>query len=131
LATQVTPITNLDMPEFVVPPENRVQVNDYPAHQMPIPPSRMFLIRDALQKYKAVAGENAPTFDASQGDGGASLPGVPVDILQRALELQIKMGTAYNQPWGHGAVPQSRRRAVLASGHRDRLGHRKRGFIAG
>lgn len=100
MATQARPIIDLDVPEFVVPPANRVPVNNYPAEELPIPPSRMFLIRDALQKYKAVAGENAPTFDASQGDGGASLPGVPAEILQKALELQIKMGTAYNQPWG-------------------------------
>jgi aspartate/methionine/tyrosine aminotransferase len=67
---------------------------------MPIPPSRMFLIRDALKKYKEKAGADAPTFDASQGDGGASLPGVPPEILRQALELQIQQGTAYDQPWG-------------------------------
>jgi aspartate/methionine/tyrosine aminotransferase len=100
LATQAPIKTDLDKPEFVVPPSNRLPVNHYPADMLPIPPSRMFLIRDALTKYKAVAGEDAPTFDASQGDGGASLPGVPVEIMERALQLQIKQGTAYNQPWG-------------------------------
>jgi aspartate/methionine/tyrosine aminotransferase len=84
----------------VVPPANRIPVSHYPADMAAIPPSRMFLIRDALKKYKEKAGENAPTFDASQGDGGASLPGVPAEILQKALELQIKQGTAYDQPWG-------------------------------
>lgn len=90
----------LDSPEFVVPPENRVSVNGYPGNMMTIPPSRMFLIKDGLAKYKAVAGADAPTYDASQGDGGASLPGVPVELLQRALEIQIKHGTSYDQPWG-------------------------------
>ena len=77
---------------------HRVPVNDYPSDMMPIPPSRMFLIRDALQKYKANAGENAPTYDASQGDGGASLPGVPAEILRTRLELQIKMGRLTTNP---------------------------------
>jgi aspartate aminotransferase len=100
LVTQAPLQVDLDQPEYVVPAANRVPVNRYPADMLPIPPSRMFLIRDALTKYKAVAGENAPTYDASQGDGGASLPGVPVELLERALALQIKQGTAYNQPWG-------------------------------
>jgi aspartate/methionine/tyrosine aminotransferase len=33
-------------------------------------------------------------FDASQGDGGASLPGVLRQILERTAELQIEHGTA-------------------------------------
>jgi aspartate aminotransferase len=100
LATQVPIAVDLDTPEFAVPAPNRIQVNNYPADMLPIPPSRMFLIRDALKKYKEAAGADAPTFDASQGDGGASLPGVPTEILQRALELQIEHGSAYDQPWG-------------------------------
>jgi aspartate aminotransferase len=100
LVTRIASITRLDVPEFVVPPQYRVPVNGFPADMQAIPPSRMFLIRDALKKYKEIAGADAPTYDASQGDGGASLPGVPVEILQRAAELQIKQGTAYNQPWG-------------------------------
>lgn len=87
-------------PQFVVPLENRVPVNRYPAHMMDIPPSRMFLIRDALKAYTAKAGADAPTYDASQGDGGASLPGVPVELLERALKIQVDHGTAYDQPWG-------------------------------
>lgn len=100
MVTESRPVTNLDTPEFVVPPATRVPVYGYLADMMPIPPSRMFLIRDALKKYQETAGRDAPTYDASQGDGGASLPGVPAEILNRANELQIKQGTAYNQPWG-------------------------------
>jgi aspartate aminotransferase len=100
LVTQTTTTTSLDSPLFAVPESNRIPVNHYLADTLAIPPSRMFLIRESLAKYKAKAGENAPTFDASQGDGGASLPGVPVEILERANELQIEQGTAYNQPWG-------------------------------
>lgn len=100
---------SLETPHFVVPSANRIPVNHYPADMLAIPPSRMFLIRDALKKYKEKAGADAPTFDASQGDGGASLPGVPAEILRRAAELQIKHGTAYDQPWG---TPMFRKAAV-------------------
>jgi aspartate/methionine/tyrosine aminotransferase len=61
----------------------------------------MFLIRDALKAYQAKNGPEAQTFDASQGDGGASLDGVPADILRQAAELHIKQGTGYDQPYGY------------------------------
>lgn len=89
-----------EIPLFVVPPENRIPVNDFPGHMQNIPPSRMFLIRDALKTYREKYGAEAVTFDASQGDGGASLPGVPRELLERALELQLEHGTAYDQPFG-------------------------------
>lgn len=96
-----TPVhTDLDTPRFVLAPEFRVPANDYPSHMTPIPQSRMFMIRDALKAYKAKMGPDAVTYDASQGDGGASLPGVPAEILRRAAELQIEHGSAYDQPWG-------------------------------
>jgi aspartate/methionine/tyrosine aminotransferase len=50
-----------------------------------------------------------PTFDASQGDGGASLPGVPAEVLDRAHQLQLQHGTAYDMPFGTDAY----RRAVV------------------
>lgn len=93
-------VTRLDLPDYVHDRPYRIPVNDYPAHMQDIPPSRMFLIRDALQVYKAANGPDAVTFDASQGDGGASLPGVPRSILERALEIHLQHGTAYDQPWG-------------------------------
>lgn len=92
--------TSTDAPQFVQPSEHRIPANDYPAVMVDVPPSRMFLIREALNAYKAKYGADAKTFDASQGDGGASLPGVPAEILRRAIELQIEHGTAYDQPWG-------------------------------
>lgn len=93
-------MSSLDAPQFVVPPENRIPVNGYPATMAPIPPSRMFLIRDALKAYKTKMGADAVTYDASQGDGGASLPGVPRELYERALALQLEHGSAYDQPWG-------------------------------
>ena len=100
LVSQTPVISSLDSPEFVVPPQFRIPVNNYPGHMMEIPPSRMFLIRDALNAYRAKYSADAVTFDASQGDGGASLPGVPTEILERALQIQIEHGSAYDQPWG-------------------------------
>src|SRR5690606_38695537 len=94
------PMTNLDSPEYVVEPEHRIPVNDNPSKMTAIPPSRMFTIKGALNKYKTKAGADAPVYDASQGDGGASLPGVPKYLLERALELQIEHGTGYDKPYG-------------------------------
>jgi aspartate/methionine/tyrosine aminotransferase len=109
LVTHQPVTSNLDTPEFAVPRANQIPVNRYVADMMAIPPSRMFLIRDALGKYKVKMGADTPTFDASQGDGGASLPGVPVEILERAHQLQLEQGTAYNQPWG---TPRFRKAAA-------------------
>lgn len=101
----VATINNLDIPEFAVSPDYQIPVSDYPAHMQTIPVSRMFEIKKALDKYRAT-NPGAPTYDASQGDGGASLPGVPAEILRRAAELQIEHGTAYDQPFG---TPQFRK----------------------
>lgn len=92
-------MTSLDTPEFAQP-DHLIPVADYPAHMEAIPPSRMFEIKNALDKYMATHGKDAVTYDASQGDGGASLPGVPRELLERAAEMQIAQGTAYNQPFG-------------------------------
>ncbi|MBK8023959.1 MAG: hypothetical protein IPK19_21630 [Chloroflexi bacterium] len=108
-------ITN-DTPLFVVPPDQRVPVNDYPGRLAQTPPSRMFLIREALKAYREKYGADAVTFDASQGDGGASLPGVPRELLERALELQIEHGSAYDQPFG---TVQFRKAAVEHSSQSD------------
>jgi aspartate/methionine/tyrosine aminotransferase len=91
-----------DTPTYAVPEANLVAPNDYLARQFNIPASRMFLINKSLkvfhEKYPA-----SPMYDASQGDGGASLPGVPISILQRAAELQLEHGTAYDMPYGTDA----------------------------
>jgi aspartate aminotransferase len=73
-----------------------------------IPPSRMFLINKSLKVY-VERNAGAKIFDASQGDGGASLPGVPRAILERASQLQIEHGTAYDMPFGTDAY----RKAVI------------------
>ncbi len=88
-----------EAPAFVVPEENLVPVQGYPSNMAEIPPSRMFLIKKGLKVYQ----DNNPgsaIYDASQGDGGASLPGVPVEILERAHQLQVDQGTGYNMPYG-------------------------------
>ena len=87
-------------PTFAVPDAQLVPVHDYPAHLCPIPMSRMFLIKKRLQDYRQEMGDSAQTYDASQGDGGKSLPGVPGDLLDRAYALQREHGTGYDSPHG-------------------------------
>ncbi len=89
-----------DTPRFVVPEENLIPVDPYPSHLYAIPPSRMFMIKLSLKKYREQAGADAPIYDASQGDGGASLPGVSAEILDRANELHKEHGTGYDFPYG-------------------------------
>jgi aspartate/methionine/tyrosine aminotransferase len=89
-----------DTPVFAVPEANLIPVSDHLERMAPIPASRMFLINKALKVFQ----ERFPrqtVYDASQGDGGASLPGVPRVLLERAAELQIKQGTAYDMPFGN------------------------------
>lgn len=98
-----------DTPRFVVPDQNLVPVSGYPGALAGIPPSRMFLIKRSLDRYRARVGEDAVTFNASQGDGGESLPGVPHDILDRAHALVKAHGTGYDAPFGTDVL----RRAVI------------------
>lgn len=95
-------------PVYAVPETNLVPVSEHLRGLMDIPPSRMFLINKSLKVYQA-KNPGAAVFDASQGDGGASLPGVPKAILQRAAELQMEHGTAYDMPFGTEAY----RKAVV------------------
>jgi aspartate aminotransferase len=95
-----------DTPVYAVPEQNLIPVGDYLNQLTPIPASRMFLINKSLSVYRQ-AHPQASTFDASQGDGGASLPGVPREVLDRAQELQLKHGTAYDMPFGTDAYRRS------------------------
>ncbi|MEN6300377.1 MAG: pyridoxal phosphate-dependent aminotransferase [Anaerolineaceae bacterium] len=91
-----------DVPTYAVPQENLTPVNNYLQTMANIPPSRMFLINKALKVYTEKY-PNSPIFDASQGDGGASLPGIPKEILEIAAQKQIEHGTAYDMPFGTDA----------------------------
>jgi aspartate aminotransferase len=95
-------------PAYVVPASNLVPVSDELRHMTVIPPSRMFLINKSLVVYQQQH-PDLPVYDASQGDGGASLPGVPRPVLERAFALQLEHGSAYDMPFG----TQQFRRAVV------------------
>jgi len=95
-------------PVLAVDEKNLIPVSDYLKQMADIPPSRMFIINKSLKVYKE-KNPDAKTFDASQGDGGASLPGVPKAILERAAQLQIEHGTSYDMPFGTDAY----RKAVI------------------
>ena len=86
-------------PVLAVAEKNLVPVSEHLRHMTDIPPSRMFLINKSLKAYQEKNPASA-FYDASQGDGGASLPGVPRQILERALQLQIEHGSAYDMPFG-------------------------------
>jgi len=88
-----------DVPDLVVSPEQFSPLDDGPAHMRDIPGSRMFEIRDALSVYRQ-ANPHSAVYDASQGDGGASLSGVPSDVLSQAFQLQMEHGTGYDKPFG-------------------------------
>ncbi len=88
-----------DGPALVVPTEALAAIDDSPDRMQPIPASRMFEIKEALAVFRA-AHPGERTFDASQGDGGASLPGVPGALLEEAHRLQVEHGTGYDKPFG-------------------------------
>lgn len=93
-------------PVFAVDEKNLVPVSAHFKQMMDIPPSRMFLINKSLKVY-VEKNPGGKVFDASQGDGGASLPGVPKAILERAAQIQIEHGTAYDMPFGTDAYRKS------------------------
>lgn len=95
-----------EKPVFAVDENYLIPVSDHLLRLKPIPPSRMFLINKSLKTYK-LKYPNGIAFDASQGDGGASLPGVPKDILEEAARLQISQGTAYDMPFGNSEFRRS------------------------
>ena len=95
MSTQVSP----DQPVYVVPEENLVPVSDHLSKMKEIPASRMFLIKKSLKTYQE-KNPGSPVFDASQGDGGASLPGTPPELLERAAKMQVDHGTGYDSPFG-------------------------------
>ena len=97
---------NPDRPVFAVAESKLTPLSDHLLNMEPIPASRMFLINKSLKVYQ----QNHPgsrVYDASQGDGGASLPGVSQDILETAARMQIKNGTAYDMPFGTDAYRRS------------------------
>ncbi len=93
-------------PTTVVQEEHLIPVSDHLKRMADIPASRMFLINKSLAVYRKDH-PDAATFDASQGDGGASLPGVPPELLSRAAELQREHGSAYDMPFGTDAYRKS------------------------
>ncbi len=93
-------------PVFAVDEKRLVPVSGHLRGMADIPPSRMFLINKSLKVYQE-KNPGGKIYDASQGDGGASLPGVPKEILERAAQMQIEHGSAYDMPFGTDAYRKS------------------------
>lgn len=106
--SNIPQLVSHDTPLFAVPENSLVPVSDHLTRMTSIPPSRMFLINKSLKVYQNKH-PDGQVFDASQGDGGASLPGVPRYILEKAAQMQIEHGTAYDMPFGTDAF----RKAVI------------------
>ena len=103
--SDLTPLDSYQ-PVYAVPEWNLTPVSEHLTRMTPIPASRMFLINKSLKVYQQKY-PGSPIFDASQGDGGASLPGVPREILEKAAQMQIENGTAYDMPFGTEAFRRS------------------------
>lgn len=95
----MSPLASPDQPVYVVPKKNLVPRSNHLAKMKEIPASRMFLIKKSLETYRQ-NNPDSPVYDASQGDGGASLPGTPPELLERAVKLQLEHGTSYDSPFG-------------------------------
>jgi len=93
-------------PVFAVEEKSLVPVSGHFKQMTDIPPSRMFLINKSLKVYQE-RNPKEEIYDASQGDGGASLPGTPKPLLERALQLLLEHGTAYDMPFGTEAYRRS------------------------
>lgn len=80
-----------------------------------IRPSKMFVIKEELKLFKAKNPDTA-VYNASQGDGGMSLGGVPPEELAAALVryLPSEASTAYGSPVGRQDV----RTAICERYHR-------------
>lgn len=105
-STQPAGLASPDEPAYAVADQNLIPVSDHLSHMQPIAASRMFILKNSVKAYKA-AHPDATTYDASQGDGGASLPGTPPEVLERALRLQIQQGSGYIMPAGTDAYRRS------------------------
>ncbi len=93
-------------PELVVARGQLTDIDPSPERMLPIPGSRMFEINEALKVYLE-RHPGASVFDASQGDGGASLPGVSTELLESAHRMQVEHGTGYDKPFGTPAFRRS------------------------
>lgn len=90
-------------PQFVDPAA--VHVATHRQYSRSLRPSQMFWIRDGLAAFRQDH-PHTPTFDASQGDGGASLAPIHVDELMAAIE-NFFTTTSYGTPEGDLRVRQA------------------------
>jgi aspartate aminotransferase len=106
MRTEVRGLRPDSEPGLVVTPLELAGLDPSLSTMAVVPVNRMFEIRNALAVYRRDF-PDGEQFDASQGDGGASLPGVPAEIFEAANKLQIDHGSAYDQPFGCAAFRKS------------------------
>jgi aspartate aminotransferase len=93
-------------PRFIDQPHDRVVRSSH--HRRMLPASQMFLIKQGLDRFRG-AHPSREVFDASQGDGGASLGGISREELAHALcrFLPQTSATTYGTPQGDKRVRES------------------------
>ena len=89
---------------------------DVPAHRIPkqnlnkriIQPSKMFVIKEELKAFLA-RNPTEEVYNASQGDGGMSLGGIPPEELAAALVryLPTHGSTKYGDPTGRADIREA------------------------
>lgn len=81
------------------------RIESVPSCRRPLPVSNMFLIKQELEAFQH-QNPGRQIFDASQGDGGATLGGIPSEELCEALRrfLPKTQTTAYGRPNGDPRV---------------------------
>ncbi|MBI2472959.1 aminotransferase class I/II-fold pyridoxal phosphate-dependent enzyme [Candidatus Uhrbacteria bacterium] len=86
-------------PVFVDPLEYRVSGQSFLRRELPS--SQMFLIKQGLEVFKRHS-PDLPVYDASQGDGGASLSPIPPEEIVGAIArfLSRSQTTSYGKPEG-------------------------------
>src|SRR3989338_4605583 len=90
-------------PVFVDPLEYRVSGQSFLRRELPS--SQMFLIKQGLEVFKQHH-PDLPVYDASQGDGGASLSPIPTEEIVDAIGrfLSQSQTTSYGKPEGAARV---------------------------
>ena len=93
-------------PVFVDPPERRII--DQTFLRRSLPGSQMFLIKQGLEVFKQQY-PDLPVYDASQGDGGASLSPIHPEEIVDAIGrfLSSTQTTSYGKPEGDARVREA------------------------
>jgi aspartate/methionine/tyrosine aminotransferase len=103
MSDRQTVVLGYSDPVFVDPLEYRVLDRSFLRRELP--ESQMFLIKQGLEVFRQRS-PHLPVYDASQGDGGASLSPIPSEEIVDAIRsfLSRSQTTSYGKPEGDARV---------------------------